>query len=109
MDCPYCKGNAQVKTPETMAIEIMRMMQVASTREPVTRVEVAVPADVAEYLLNKKRKEIVQLEEVGTMSVNIRTAHGTPPEYLEFVCLDRNDNEVRLAQPEPIFTPRPRR
>src|SRR5207248_8843943 len=27
MDCPYCKGNAQVKTPETMAIEIMRMMQ----------------------------------------------------------------------------------
>jgi ribonuclease E len=108
MDCPYCKGNAQVKTPETMAIEIMRLLQMAATREPVVRVEVAVPPEVAEYLLNKKRKEIVQLEEAGGMSVNIRVAHGMPPEYLEFVCLDRNDNEVRLTS-EPVFVPRVRR
>src|SRR5262249_1813285 len=52
VDCPYCKGNAQVKTPETMALEILRLIQVASTREPVVRVEIGVPAEVCEYLLN---------------------------------------------------------
>jgi hypothetical protein len=68
-----------------------------------------VPPDVAEYLLNKKRREIGQLEALGGMTVNVRAAHGTPPEYIEFVCLDRNDNEVRLAMPEPVLTPRLRR
>src|SRR5258708_9254370 len=53
-DCPYCKGMAQVKTPETMTLEAMRLVQLASTREVVQRVEITVAADVADYLLNKK-------------------------------------------------------
>jgi ribonuclease E len=107
VDCPYCKGNAQVKTPETMALEILRLIQVASTREPVVRVEIGVPGEVCEYLLNRKRREIVALEESGEMSVNVRGIHGVAPEHVEFVCLDRNDNEVRLNQPEPLpFRPR---
>ena len=96
-----------MKTPETMAIEIMRMIQVASTREPVVRVEIGVPGEVCEYLLNRKRREIVALEEAGEMSVNVRGLHSVVPEHVEFVCLDRNDNEVRLNQPEPLpFRPR---
>jgi ribonuclease E len=109
MDCPYCKGMALVKTPETMAIEIMRLVQVASTREPIVRVEIGVPQEVAEYLLNKKRREIVQLEELGGMVVNVRGVHAATPEHLEFMCLDRNDNEVRLVQPEPLLGFRLRR
>jgi ribonuclease E len=107
VDCPHCKGNAQVKTPETMALETLRLIQVASTREPVVRVELGVPAEVAEYLLNRKRREIVTLEEAGQMSVNIRGIAGAAPEHLEMVCLDRNDHEVRLNQPEPLpYRPR---
>jgi ribonuclease E len=110
MDCPYCKGAALVKTPESMAIEIMRLMQVASTKESIVRVEVTVPTEVAEYLLNRKRRELVQLEEAGQMTVSVRGVHAAPPEHLQMVCLDRNDNEVRLLGPEPVPVPyRPRR
>jgi ribonuclease E len=105
VDCPHCKGAALVKTPETMAIEIIRMLQLASCKEAVARVEVRVPAEVADYLLNKKRKEIAHLEEVGQMAVDIRGLHGAPPEHLTLACLDRNDNEVRLTGPEPIPVP----
>src|SRR5229473_2490038 len=39
-DCPYCHGAAQVKTVESMSIEVMRMLQLASHREQVHRVEI---------------------------------------------------------------------
>ncbi len=110
MDCPYCRGNAQVKTPESMAIEVMRLLQLASCRESIVRVEVGVSPEVADYLLNKKRREIVQLEETGQMVVNVRAIHTTAAEQITFTCMDRNDNEVRLTGPEPMpVTYRPRR
>ncbi len=44
----------------------MRMLQLAASyREAVQRIEVRVPEDVAKYLLNKKRREIVTMEEAG--------------------------------------------
>ena len=105
--CPHCHGMGQVKTVESLSIEVMRLLQLAAHRANVRSIQVRVADPVANYLQNKKRREIVQWEEAGGMSVNIRAAHGTPPEHLELVCLDRNDNEVRLAAPEPIsFRPR---
>src|SRR5205807_10491682 len=108
-DCPCCKGMALVKSPETMSLEAMRLIQLASTREIVHKVEITVASEVADYLLNKKRRDIVALEGEGQMSVQIRGVHGAPPELCDFVCLDRNDNEVRLGPvPEPVGY-RPRR
>jgi ribonuclease E len=107
IDCPHCKGSAMIKSPETMAIEVMRLLQLASTKEAVHQVEVGVSADVAEYLLNRKRREVVRLEEEGQMSVTIRGLTGVPAEHNHFVCLDQNSNEVRLHGPEPVqFRPR---
>jgi ribonuclease E len=102
VDCPACKGNGMVKSPETMAIEIMRQLQLASTREAIVRVEIGVPLEVAEYLLNKKRREIVQLEETGQMQVTVRSVHAAQPEHLAMMCLDRGGNDVRLTGPEPL-------
>ncbi len=101
-DCPYCKGMAQVKTCESMSIEVMRMLQLAAHRENVHRVEIRVAEDVADYLLNRKRHEIAKLEASGEITVLIRGAAGKPPELLEFVCLDNNNNEVKVfPSPEP--------
>jgi ribonuclease E len=101
-DCPYCKGMAQVKTGESMSIEVMRMLQLAACRDYIRRIEVRVAADVADYLLNRKRREVARLEEDGRVTVQIRGTHGAPPELLEFVCLDNNGNEVKfLTHEEP--------
>ncbi len=43
-DCPYCKGMAQMKSPETMSLEAI---QLASTREIVQRVEITVASPVS--------------------------------------------------------------
>ncbi len=105
-DCPYCHGMAQVKTCESMSIDVMRMLQLAAHRDHVHHVEIRVAEDVAGYLLNKKRREIARLEETGNIQVQIRGSTGAPPETLEFICYDNNNNEVKLFPSELPVRPR---
>jgi ribonuclease E len=100
-DCPYCHGTAQVKTVESMSIDVMRLLQLAAHRENVARIQAKVQADVAIYLLNRKRREIAQLEESGDIQVTITGVPGAPPETMEMVCYDTNNNEVKLVAAEP--------
>jgi ribonuclease E len=94
-DCPYCHGMAQVKTSESMSIEVMRMLQLVAHKDGVQRIEIQVTEEVANYLQNKKRREIGKLEEAGNIQVQITGCPGKPPEMLEFVCYDKNNNEVK--------------
>lgn len=105
-DCPYCHGMAQVKTCESMSIDVMRMLQLAAHRDHVHHVEIRVAEDVANYLLNKKRREIARLEESGSIQVQIRGSAVAPPETLEFFCYDNNNNEVKLFPSELPVRPR---
>jgi len=105
-DCAHCKGTGQVKTCESMSIDVMRMVQLAAHHENIGRIDIRVADDVAHYLLNKKRKEIAKLEERG-MQVYITGLPGVSPELLELVCTDSNNNEVKLLPQEE--TPRLRR
>jgi hypothetical protein len=47
-------------------------------------------------LLNKKRREISQLEESGKMQVTVLGAPAAPPETLDLVCYDGNSSEIKL-------------
>jgi ribonuclease E len=71
-----------------------------------SREEVRVHDDLAAYLLNRKRKEISQLEEAGTIQVSVHGALGVSPEFLEFSCYDNTDNEVKFL---PLEETKPRR
>jgi ribonuclease E len=107
-DCPHCNGNGQVKTGESMSIEVMRLVQLAAHREGVSRVHVRVTDAVAQYLLNRRRREVAQLEENGKMQLTIESVFGAPPEFLEMACHDANGNEVKLDPTESAPTPRGR-
>jgi ribonuclease E len=95
-DCPHCRGSGQVKTVESMSIEVMRLLQLAAHRANVRSVQIRVADSVANYLLNKKRREVSRLEEAGDIHVQITGVPAGPPESLEFVCYDNNNNEVKF-------------
>lgn len=105
-DCPHCKGTGQVKTCESMSIDVMRMLQLAAHRAEIRHISVTVHDDVANYLHNKKRKEVVRLEEAGQVQVTISGKTNLAPETLVFLCYDSNNNEIRFHQVEET---RPRR
>src|SRR3954462_5130631 len=61
-DCHHCKGAGLVKTPESMALDVMRRLAIAANDQRVQRVELAVCPDVNFYLQNRKRGTLAQLE-----------------------------------------------
>ena len=101
-ECLHCKGTGYTKTPESVAIEVMRLLQQAGHRSPsVSSVTVTVETGVAFYLLNKKRKDIANIEQRAGMEVQVMGQFGVSPDCLELRCLDQNGNEVRLFSSPP--------
>ncbi len=95
-ECPYCHGTGVVKTPESMGIEVVRTLMLAAHRQQVASVTVTVAEDVAEFLNNRKRRELTRLEEEGKMTVQITGAKNVSPEHLSIQCHDAEGREVKL-------------
>jgi Rne/Rng family ribonuclease len=99
-DCPHCSGLGHVKTTESVSIEAMRLIQLASYREQIRRLELRVHTETAHYLLNRKRRELASFEERGGLQVAIVGMPEVSPERLDIVCFDAQNNEVPLKAPE---------
>jgi ribonuclease E len=96
-DCPCCNGRGIVKTPESMAIEVVRVLQLAAHSPRVSRMTVRVNDQVASYLNNRKRKEIIRIEDEAQISVQILGSEGLYPEHLEMECRDAEGREVPMT------------
>ena len=77
--CRYCQGKGLVASTETLAVGFLRKLSLETLKPGVTAVKAIVPVDVADYLLNKKRKEIAELEERRALSVEIEGAQSMTP------------------------------
>jgi ribonuclease E len=98
-DCTHCSGAGVAKTAESMAIDVMRLLALATHREEIRKISVSVNPNVASYLSNRKRKEISRLEAECNMNVQIGFQENAPAELLKIECFDANGNEVRLFPP----------
>ncbi len=105
-DCAHCNGSGQIKTCESMSIDVMRMLQLACTQGGITQIHVEVQEEVSIYLNNRKRREVSALEEKHQTQIHITGVICAPPEHLEFVCYDNNNNEIRFPAYEEPTLPR---
>jgi len=69
--CKNCQGKGLVASAETLGIGFLRKLSLETLKEKTQRVKGIVPVEVAEYLLNKKRREIVDLEVRRDLSIEI--------------------------------------
>jgi ribonuclease E len=95
-DCPCCKGRALVKTAESMSIEVTRILMLACQQQGVCKIQVRVNENVATYLNNRKRRELIQLEEASGVSIQILNGESQFPEFLEIDCRDKDSGLVVL-------------
>jgi len=95
-DCPGCSGSGVVKTAESMAIEVVRLLILATQHEDVARLTVTVADEVATYLNNKKRRELSRLEDENSISVQIFALEGVSPEHLTVECHDLQGRELKI-------------
>ncbi|MEC7501723.1 MAG: ribonuclease E, partial [Planctomycetota bacterium] len=96
-DCPSCDGSGVVKTPESMAIEAVRMLMTAAHHPDAVQIDIQVAEDVATYLNNRKRQEIAQMELEAEISVQILGKEGFAPEQIEIVGRNKHDQEIQFA------------
>lgn len=93
-DCPCCNGTGHVKTAESMAIEVMRALMNAASHPEVRNVKLELHQRVADYLINRKRREITNLEEACNVNVSVQTGFNVGPTHLKVTCTNENGATV---------------
>ena len=69
--CPHCQGKGIVRTTESGAVYVLRGIEEEGIKNRSSRINVFVPTDTAIYILNQKRKMLVELEDKYKMEVVI--------------------------------------
>ena len=95
-DCPACKGMGVVKTPESVAIEVVRLLMLPCQDRKTARVVVTVAEDVAEYLSNKKRRRLALLEDEGQVTIQVIASSNVAPEHVDIHCWDAEGKEINF-------------
>ncbi|MFN4244454.1 MAG: ribonuclease E/G, partial [Tepidisphaerales bacterium] len=95
-DCPHCRGHGLVKTPESMALDVMRKLTIAVYDDRVARVHLAVAPEVATYLANKRRRHIAELEEKRGVPITVAPAADLPLDDIRLELFDERDGRVYI-------------
>jgi ribonuclease E len=61
--CPECEGTAVIKTVESAAVALLRRVHTRAARGDLARIRLLLPTGIATYLLNRKREDILRLEQ----------------------------------------------
>src|SRR4029077_20405110 len=69
ISCPRCHGTGHIRSIESSALHILRILQEEAMKENTAAVHAQVPVDVATYLLNEKRSEFHAIEQ--RLKVNV--------------------------------------
>ena len=80
--CPRCNGTGHIRDTDSSALQVLRIIQEEAMKENSAAIHVQVPVDVAAFLLNEKRGEILKIETRHRVSVVlIPNKHLETPHY----------------------------
>lgn len=81
--CEHCRGKGQVPSTETLGVAFLRKLSLESLKCDIKTMKGRVPSSVADYLLNRRRKELAELEEKRRITIRIEAdRHMVPGESL---------------------------
>lgn len=60
--CPRCNGTGHIRSTESSALHIIRILEEEAMKDNTGAVHLQVPVDVATFLLNEKRVDIARIE-----------------------------------------------
>ena len=97
--CPRCHGTGHVRSIESSALHILRILQEEAMKDGTAAVHAQVPIDVATYLLNEKRNEFHSIE--TRLKVNVLLIPNTSLETPNYTVTrlkhdELNQNDITL-------------
>ena len=69
--CPRCEGSGQIRSVESLALSILRLIEEEAMKDRTARVIAQLPVDVGTFLLNEKRANVREIEARNRVSITI--------------------------------------
>ncbi|MFU8858735.1 MAG: Rne/Rng family ribonuclease [Deferrisomatales bacterium] len=99
--CPTCGGAGKVKSPESFALSVLRLVQSVLARSSgLQRVLVGIPPDVAVILANRKRRKILELEDDFQVFVDLFAEPALHPNQYYLECRQNGSTRVETNLPD---------
>jgi ribonuclease E len=95
-ECPGCSGSGLVKSAESMALEVIRKLIMCCQNEKIAKLAVTVEEEVASYLNNRKRRELMNLEDEHELQVLVLSREDVSPEFVKIECEDGSGRSIRV-------------
>jgi ribonuclease E len=92
--CSHCGGRGYVKAAELVAMAAMAELERVLKEERVARVEVALAPEVAGYLLNQRRRALVELEDQLGKRVAVRGDAAVAVDSHKMLLFDQGGNQL---------------
>ena len=96
LKCPHCGGTGVLKTPESQSIEIIRMLNLATTRKDISKIELSVSPEVAAFLQNQNRSDISRLESESDKQIYINSVPDYIGEFCDILCYNERGSKVKF-------------
>jgi ribonuclease E len=94
--CPHCAGLGFVKSHESLALELIRLLNLAVSRDHIRRIELTVSQEVGDYLQNEKRIALAQIEQSSDRRIVIHASPDVRGEQRALLCYNDRGSEVKL-------------
>lgn len=70
--CKYCQGKGVIQSVESLALGFLRRLRLETVKSGISCVRGYLPPDVAAYLLNRKKRELLEVEMRRNISISIQ-------------------------------------
>jgi len=103
IQCPACRGRGRIKKVDTLSIGLLRQISTQATQGQFQEVRILAPAEVSYFLLNKKRKDLLALEEQYGFKIVITGREDLGPEEILVDYFKREGADAKaVAEPKPV-------
>jgi len=96
-DCAHCRGTGLIKMPESVSLDVMRLLQLAAHHDQVTKVIVTVSSEVAFRILNTKRAVITGIEKDTGKRILVQGDESFTADQVECVGEDSRGRPVPIG------------
>ena len=92
-NCSACHATGQVKSAESVVLEVMRKLALVMHHKEVAHIELTISPDVAFQLLNRKRSHLTHLEERYNKRVTVRVG-GSSVDFMSITAVGERGSEI---------------
>ncbi|NUO07732.1 MAG: Rne/Rng family ribonuclease [Candidatus Brocadia sp.] len=95
-ECKFCSGTGYAKTVESLCLNAMRDLKFAIHSPQIAKIEIVANPEVANYLQNQKRRQMIEIEESYHKKIHIFSTINHEHGKIDIRYLNQKDEPVMV-------------